>query len=139
MKICNQCNEEKKLVEFSNHPKGKFGKHPTCKSCRNAFARNYYVDNSERILASQKVRDRYNPDYERQKKYGLSKEQFQEMLKSQTNKCKICGAEEKLVVDHSHMTGKVRGLLCHKCNRGLGQFNDNIPLMFKAIEYLRKT
>lgn len=52
-------------------------------------------------------------------------------------KCAICGKEnEWLVVDHSHITGKVRGPLCRACNVGLGMFGDNIELMKKAIDYL---
>ena len=48
----------------------------------------------------------------------------------------ICGKDEKLVVDHDHKTGKVRGLLCNHCNRGLGHFRDNVKFLEDAVKYL---
>lgn len=78
------------------------------------------------------------------KRYGISLEDYEEMLKKQNKKCKICGSEEYgrkssnyFAVDHCHKTGKVRGLLCHQCNVGLGKFKDNEEILFKAIKYLK--
>ncbi len=51
-------------------------------------------------------------------------------------RCEICGATVKLVVDHSHRSGRVRGLLCDRCNRGLGFFVDDITLLWRAVDYL---
>ena len=75
------------------------------------------------------------------KKYGLTEEQFRAMETKQNSLCAICGKTEKnidrnLSVDHDHVTGKVRGLLCSNCNRGLGYFKDNSELMKKAAEYV---
>jgi hypothetical protein len=52
--------------------------------------------------------------------------------------CEICGSKERLVFDHDHQTGKHRGWLCHKCNRLLGQANDNIKILEAAIAYLKR-
>lgn len=65
------------------------------------------------------------------------------MLNEQNNCCKICNTHQNklnspLHIDHNHSTNKIRGLLCSKCNQGLGFFYDNIGLMEKAIEYLKK-
>ena len=57
-------------------------------------------------------------------------------LKAEVTQCVICGAEEKLVVDHDHKTGKIRGLLCNHCNRGLGHFRDDPTLLEFAAQYL---
>ena len=59
------------------------------------------------------------------------------MLKSQKSRCLICKKIDKLVIDHCHKTGKVRGLLCHCCNAGIGMFEDNIEILDKAKEYLK--
>ena len=57
-------------------------------------------------------------------------------LKETTTECVICGSEEKLVVDHDHKTGKIRGMLCNHCNRGLGHFRDDPMLLEFAAMYL---
>jgi hypothetical protein len=71
--------------------------------------------------------------------YNITLEQYAEMAKNNNNKCSICGLETKLYVDHSHITGKVRGLLCHKCNTGLGFFNDSIDNLKKAADYIYRS
>lgn len=73
--------------------------------------------------------------------YGLTLEKYNEMLTAQNGVCKICSCKDDsrwgvLSVDHCHSTGKVRGLLCAKCNKGLGQFKDNVELLDKAKSYL---
>lgn len=79
--------------------------------------------------------------WRKEKLYGLTEEMFQSMLEQQDYSCKICGVHQEetykgLHVDHCHDTLQVRGLLCYKCNTGLGQFNDNPELLNKAKEYL---
>ena len=77
------------------------------------------------------------------KKYGLTIEDFESLEKQSNNRCYICGEEEtrlvskKLCVDHCHKTGKVRGLLCNRCNRTLGFLKDDIDLMLTMIGYIR--
>ena len=81
-------------------------------------------------------------DYDWQYRYGISPEQYLEMLKAQDGKCKICGRElpdeQYLDIDHNKETGEVRGLLCPKCNKGLGLFNEEPANFIKAIEYLKE-
>lgn len=81
------------------------------------------------------------------KLYGMSEDDYQKMLRDQRGRCAICklestslsrwGTVKALAVDHDHGTKRVRGLLCDKCNRGLGYFNDNVDLLRSATEYLR--
>lgn len=81
------------------------------------------------------------------KKYGLSKEQYLDMLIEQNNKCAICKQEtdKRLSIDHDHSCcvngscGKcVRGLLCSNCNSALGFAKDNVDILKSMIEYLQK-
>jgi hypothetical protein len=76
--------------------------------------------------------------------YGLTPLQFQHLIDCQNNRCKLCklyfDGESKATtacVDHDHKTGKVRGLLCDSCNKGLGSFRDNIDTLENAIQYLK--
>jgi hypothetical protein len=77
--------------------------------------------------------------------YGLTLAQYEAMSEEQQHVCAICGGvntsetkPERLSVDHNHETGRIRGLLCGNCNRGLGLFGEDQERMFKAIEYLMK-
>lgn len=76
----------------------------------------------------------------RLKRYGLTLESTQRLLDLQLGLCKICSKDisKKFHIDHSHATGKVRGLLCNNCNMGLGLFKDDILSLEKAIMYLQK-
>lgn len=73
--------------------------------------------------------------------YGLSPEQFSQLEAEAGGRCQLCGEEPEtargLHIDHCHETGRVRGLLCTHCNRGLGGFRDRPDLLAKAIEYLK--
>lgn len=82
-------------------------------------------------------------------KYKLPLDEYKKMLEIQNNLCFICKLPEtrklpksneirSLTIDHNHNTGKVRGLLCHHCNVGIGHFDDNIDLLQSAIDYLKK-
>jgi len=79
------------------------------------------------------------------------KEVYKELFEKQGNVCAICGNPEtrkapnskgkkisNLSIDHNHKTGEVRGLLCHRCNAGLGQFRENVEFLLKAVEYLKE-
>lgn len=72
--------------------------------------------------------------------YGISFEEYIKMLEKQKNLCAICHKKpkRKLHIDHNHKTGKVRGLLCPKCNQGLGCFYDNGIYIARAYNYLKK-
>ena len=71
------------------------------------------------------------------KKYNLELVEYELMKSLQQDKCKICQKIVKLVVDHSHTTDRVRGLLCSNCNAGLGFFKDNEDFLKNALVYLK--
>lgn len=75
------------------------------------------------------------------KNYGITVDEYNRIFEEQGGVCATCGKPEKskhgyLCVDHDHKTGKVRGLLCHRCNAALGQVYDNVSILRKLIEYL---
>lgn len=71
------------------------------------------------------------------RKYGLTESTHDSMLAEQGGVCAICKAPSPDSVDHCHGTGRVRGILCRRCNAGLGYFRDQPALMRKAARYLR--
>ena len=97
------------------------------------------------------IKKKSDPDFEfgnsLKKCYGITVDKYLEMHSEQNGKCAICNGDEKSVdrrtqkirrmaVDHCHKTGKIRGLLCSSCNRGLGYFKDSIQSLQTAINYL---
>ena len=91
---------------------------------------NYYKENKN-IFVDKRLKRVYN----------ISLEDYNKLLLEQNNKCAICGTEKcssgkRMAVDHSHISDKVRGLLCKNCNIGIGMFFDNVAFLKNAIEYL---
>lgn len=71
------------------------------------------------------------------RKYGLTPEEYDDMLVKQNGLCAICQKREPKYVDHCHDTGVVRGILCPGCNTAIGQFEDDIDIINRAIDYLQ--
>jgi hypothetical protein len=69
-------------------------------------------------------------------RYGTTARAVADMATRQEGCCAICGKARRLVVDHEHTSGRVRGLLCSRCNVGVGQFLDDVELLKSAIRYL---
>ena len=103
--------------------------------------------NRDRLKAYQQAYLVANPDkvlgYRLKRKFGITLEEYRQMLKAQGGRCAICNQEPKdephhraLAVDHDHTTNRIRGLLCFHCNTGLGNLRDDPELLRKAIEYL---
>lgn len=89
----------------------------------------------------EKVRE-YQRKSKFKKKYGITLDDYAEMLEAQDGRCAICGDfpphNKLLYVDHCHDTGDVRGLLCQQCNSGIGFLGDNVERVRKALTYLEK-
>ena len=133
---CGCCKEVKPTDSFS--PQQNTQRWPICKMCRVNYASVH--------------RAKHKHHYK--KWYNLTKDQFNEILKSQNYRCYICNRtadeaqpgrrnkrENNLAVDHCHRLEKegimaIRGLLCFSCNAALGKFNDDVILLTKAIQYL---
>ena len=138
LKVCEVCKEMYKPA-YAKHNHQKY----CSKECHNNYRRKKYGENKDQTRG-------YNLKY----KFGITIEEYQRMLDAQDGRCAICRREETVVrrrgthsnenivlglaVDHNHKTKQVRALLCNTCNKGLGSFNDDIPLLETALEYLRK-
>ncbi|AZS07974.1 endonuclease VII [Gordonia phage Kabocha] len=104
--------------------------------CMEAVRAEYLV--RERPPGHRWPKQEYTPDVWRKQAYGMAAGEFDMMRKRQRNRCAICKRRRKLFVDHDHKTGKVRGLLCHHCNTGIGMLEDSPVYMRRAITYVKK-
>jgi hypothetical protein len=130
MKKCTKCGVEKPLSEFNvrSDTKKLTG---SCKLCISEYSKKQHLKN----LIKRK-------DQKLKKQYGISFEEKLNMFNLQNKKCDICNTEFKNIsaahVDHCHKTGKIRGLLCTKCNPGIGYLQDSTDILKSAIKYLEK-
>lgn len=74
--------------------------------------------------------------YTREKKYLLNSDEYATLLKKSNGTCMCCGKEDKLVMDHCHISNKIRGLLCTSCNTGIGKLGDSLKGVRQALDYL---
>lgn len=116
LKRCTNCKEVLDVDMFGGNGGGR--RNPRCRPCHNELTK--------------ESRRRRNM----MKLYGLTGEDYGRMSSLQSGRCKICNEESKLVIDHCHETGVVRGLLCAHCNAMLGFARDNVKFMLSGIEYL---
>jgi hypothetical protein len=142
-KVCTKCKIEKLYNRFTycNHTRDKL--QSWCIDCGNEGARKHYKENKDKIREKNKKWDLANPrkrkSYRLQGRYGISIDDYEKMYHNCNGKCNICKEfYKKLHVDHAHITGKVRGLLCKACNVSLGNFKEDITRMEEAIAYLRR-
>lgn len=157
-KQCGECGEEFPRTEkyFDKDKRRPDGLQSTCKECHRKYDKKYREKNKERIKQYNEEHKEYIKQYkkkyhyehkahlkniERKRLYNLSSEDYNKMLLEQNNQCSICGDELKTgtrgrAIDHCHHTGKVRGILCVKCNTTLGMYKDNIETFNSIITYL---
>lgn len=154
-RICSVCKIEKDINDFSKDKYAPTGYTGNCKKCRANVRYMWAKNNPEKVrlanIKNKEKRDIYYSKEERKLKYRKSfisskfkipYSEYERMQEFQQNKCAICKKEEThiektyLSVDHCHSTGSIRGLLCSRCNFGLGYFKDNIENLQNAIKYL---
>jgi len=138
MKTCNKCNVNKPDNEYSMQ-RGRL--RTTCKECRRIESKEWYSQNIEKKRELSRAYRHIKKDQDLRKQYGISLEQYNQMLEEQKGACKICSVPSEqlsraLCVDHCHATGKIRGLLCDTCNRSLGLLKDNVSVLRAAVKYL---
>jgi hypothetical protein len=165
-KRCIRCGEEKALSEFTFHNRNKGQHRNFCHECEKEWIRQYHKSsqgkekrkewvqgNREKI---EEYRLLYKQDEIKQEKskiyhrarwlkenFNMTVDDYMAMYEKQNGQCAICGSDsasngrrKNFCVDHSHSTGKVRGLLCHSCNVSIGLMKDSPSLLRQAADYL---
>lgn len=134
MKKCKTCKETKPAQAFYKNNENSDRLASSCRDCAREADKKWRAKNPEKVIA-------YNIKNRLRIKFNLSVEDYDSMLKKQKGVCAICKksckSNRQLAVDHCHKTGKIRGLLCMKCNNALGGFEDNTQLLTRAIAYLK--
>ncbi len=130
----------KQTATASKYPQGYF-KQKHCRVCNRLFTPKAPSEHT----CSEVCRKHSHVESYYKRVYGLTIEQYLDIAERQHFVCAICGKENfamgvnhsgLLVVDHEHTTGKIRGLLCHNCNRALGLLQDSIQNLSNALTYL---
>jgi len=142
-KVCGSCKEEKFLFDFSKSVRHRLGRSSRCKECLNSQRRQALRKRGLKRPLGVSKEPNYRREKRRSRSYGLSSISFKTMYDAQNGKCGICFNNMEFLakttcVDHDHDNGNIRGILCMKCNLGLGHFEDNIEKMKSAIEYIKK-
>ena len=127
-KRCPDCGLTKPLEEFPRNRNSKDGRHAYCKPCHNART----AETRQRLYGGGR-------HYHLKRRYGIGADDFDRMVADQGGVCLLCERPDPEHVDHDHVTGKVRGILCFNCNGGLGQFKDDIDALLAAAAYLERT
>ena len=141
-KRCPRCSKVKQIDQFGLRPNGK--PRGYCRECDAAYLSEYAAtpNGKERRRVGRSRWNESNHDYFLRYRYGITAEDYANLLDMQGGCCAICGTDtpggrDKVWhVDHCHDTLKVRGLLCGLCNRGLGQFKDDLDRLRSAVAYL---
>jgi hypothetical protein len=156
---CSSCGEEKPVAMFT--PSVAARGSGACRKCKGTAKRDYEkrnrekanaartahrLRNLERSRATARAHYRSNPEMYRNYnlgRYGITTAEYDAMLAAHGGCCACCGVAanrngKRLFVDHDHVTGSVRGVICHQCNAGIGALGDNIAGVRRALSYLER-
>ena len=159
-KVCVDCKEDKQVSEYYSMGFRKSGSRKLrscCKKCSDKrtsdyikshkkscteysmeYNKKYYRDNRDKVLKYYHDNKDKLLEQKYKRKYGVTVEQVDETYKKQNGLCAICKVRPAINIDHNHLTGRFRGILCGVCNRGLGMFYDDPLVLSSAITYLEK-
>lgn len=138
-KVCSICGIEKPLDEFGLDSKRAEGRKRQCKPCLSMYQRQWAADHKDSVRRTRL-----------KKKYNLTPAEYEVIAERQGGCCAICKTElphhlnseedlrDRVGVDHDHVTGRIRGLLCGPCNKALGFFQDDPAIVEGALAYLRQ-
>lgn len=151
-KHCSDCKKTLSIDCFWTNRSKYDGLASQCKSCQRERIRKWKKTPSGKAHVKRSYKQQCETGAIRKthlkQKFGMTLEDYDRMFESQNGVCVICGCPEiinghgnkikKLAVDHNHITGKIRGLLCHSCNHALGLLNDNPIIVKSLLEYIIK-
>ena len=155
-KTCSKCKIEKTLSSFKLNKAGNYS--AWCYECDNILAKNRYASDPEyRAAQLAKNKIRYFQEGGKQRKrerqlkksFGLTIDDYNKKLQTQDGLCAICKKPESslnahssgilpLAIDHDHQTGKVRDLLCSRCNQALGLLREDVEIAKNLVTYIQK-
>ena len=134
-KKCSKCHVAKPVADFNKStdpsaPITGWRYYSRCRDCSKEQSRSYGIENRPRRNVRLRQWRENNPNAARaldkrsrlQRKYKLTEEQRQAIAKRQWYRCAVCRKEVPLLIDHDHTTGRIRGLVCYRCNIGIGWF-----------------
>ena len=163
MKVCFKCKKSKEKARFYKNKRNKDGLTSYCKQCSKEYQEKFrqtpkgkaYQKSNKFKMVVKKYKQsprgkatikKYNQTPKGKlilrkthllRNYGITLEDYDKMYNSQQGKCAICkDTYEILCIDHDHTTNKIRGLLCDKCNRGIGYLKESKEIFINAIKYL---
>jgi superfamily II helicase len=136
-KTCSKCKQEKDISQFNKNKRNKDGFQYFCKKCKLEQDRKYYVTEKFHLKNLK----------QRMRQFGKTIEDYNILFEKQHGCCAICGKHQsefnnRFMIDHNHITGQIRGLLCRNCNCGIGLFYSDergTELLKKSIKYIEET
>jgi len=160
-RICTKCKQEKSIDVFYKNASQGDGLHNECKICADTYKKQHQKNNPTKYSEySRKYRqNNLEKSKESQRKYrtkhaesmlnksfkyrfNITLDDYNKMSEKQNGVCAICGEVNgkgrRLAVDHNHITGEIRGLLCMKCNVAVGKWGEDMQLFEKTLSYLKE-
>ncbi len=134
-KICAKCDQVKEVSLFYKKPTSD-GLSSSCMECHKSYMQSRYIKATPKHRPRKPI-DTKRRDYRLKVRYGITIDEYESIRLSQNYGCSICGSVEMLYVDHDHTDNRIRGLLCMKCNAGLGMFKDSQKNLENAVLYLK--
>lgn len=127
MPRCPSCGQTKAASEFPINRAVRSGIGTYCKPCHNRIVR----ENRQKHHGSTR-------NFHLRRRYGVSDVEVAWHVLRQGSRCALCRKGEPIHVDHDHVTGQVRGILCFNCNRALGYLDDEVELLYEMADYLER-
>lgn len=145
-KTCPKCNVKKPFAEYPKNRRNKYGINTYCLVCSAEMVREIRATprgQATHRAASKRWREAHkerHADNNAKWKYGVEHGTYATLFAKQSGRCAICDSspadDARLHIDHCHDTGRIRGLLCNRCNNGIGRFKHDVTLLSRAIAYL---